>query len=98
MVLASQPAYAGLKAHYRFDGGLKDATGQHHGRPRDAKVTPIFGKGVSGDGLLIETAEAGIEITGPEVIDKAARSEVTSSSASAAPLRVRDLLIVTGRR
>ena len=68
-VVATQPTYADLKAHYRFDGDLKDAAGQHHGRPCDATVSPTFGMGMSGDALLIESADGGIEVTGPEVID-----------------------------
>ena len=68
-VVATQPTYADLKAHYRFDGDLKDATGRHHGRPCDAKVAPTFGMGISGDALLIESAAAGVEVAGAEAID-----------------------------
>ena len=68
-VVASRPTYADLKAHYRFDGDLNDATGQHHGRPVDPKVAPTLDWGVAGDALLIESANAGIEVTHPEAID-----------------------------
>ncbi len=68
-VVGSRPAYAELKAHYRFDGNLKDATGQHHGRRVDPKVAPAFGLGRCGDALLVEWANAGIEVTKPEAID-----------------------------
>ncbi len=69
LVGASRPAHAGLKAHFRFDGHLNDTTGQHHGRPVDPKVVPTYRLGRCGDALLIESANAGIEITRPEAID-----------------------------
>ena len=68
-VVATQPAYAGLKARYRFDGDVNDAAGQHHGRPCDPKVAPTFGLGRCGDALVIETANAEIEVASPEAID-----------------------------
>jgi len=68
-VVATRPAYADLKAHYRFEGDLNDATGQHHGKPVDPKVEPAFGWGVYGDALLVESANAGVEVTRPEAID-----------------------------
>jgi len=68
-VVAARPTYADLKAHYRFDGDLNDATGQHHGRPCDPRVAPTFDLGRSGDALLIESANAGVEVAGPEAID-----------------------------
>jgi hypothetical protein len=68
-VVATQPTYAGLKAHYRFDGDLNDAAGKHHARPVDPKVAPTFELGRCGDALLIERANAGIEVTSPEAID-----------------------------
>ncbi len=68
-VVPSRPTYAGLKAHYRFDGDLNDATGQHHGKPVDPKVAPTFGLGRCGDALLVESANAGVAVTRPEAID-----------------------------
>jgi hypothetical protein len=58
-----------LKAHYRFDGDLNDATGRHHGRPSDPKVAPAFGLGRCGEALLVENADAGVEVANPEAID-----------------------------
>jgi len=68
-VVASRPAYADLKAHFRFDGDLNDVTGQHHGKPVDPKVAPTFDLGRCGDALLVESAIAGVEVTSPEAID-----------------------------
>jgi hypothetical protein len=33
LLLATSSAHADLVAHFRFDDDLKDATGQHDGRP-----------------------------------------------------------------
>lgn len=68
-ILTAPPTYAGLKAHYRFDGDLKDACGQHHGIPWDPQVVPAFEPGRCGDALHVQSANAGIEIAGAEVID-----------------------------
>jgi hypothetical protein len=38
-------AQADLVAHFRFDGDLKDATGQHDGRPVDPKLAYSFATG-----------------------------------------------------
>jgi len=68
-VVATRPTYGDLKVHYRFDGDLNDATGLHHARACDPKVAPTFGLGRCGDALLIESANAGIEVANPEAID-----------------------------
>lgn len=70
LLLAALPsAHAGLVAHYRFDGDLKDATGQHNGRPVDPKLAPSFAPGRAGSAVVIERANAGIEAANPSAID-----------------------------
>jgi len=64
-----QPAHAGLVAHFRFDGDLKDATGRHDGRPVDAKRAPSFAPGRVGSAIVIEKANAGIDVANPSAID-----------------------------
>jgi hypothetical protein len=63
------PAHADLVAHFRFDGDLKDVTGQHDGRPVDPKLTPSFAPGRVGNAVVIEKANAGIELANPSAID-----------------------------
>lgn len=69
LFVATRPVSADLMAHYRFDGDLKDAAGQHHGKPVDPKVESAFGWGVCGDALLVKSANAGVEVTHPAAID-----------------------------
>jgi hypothetical protein len=70
IVLAAAPAASGgLVAHFRFDGDLRDATGRHDGRPVDATRTPRFVPGRVGGAVVIERADAGIEVTNPESIE-----------------------------
>ena len=69
LVLACTAAHAGLVAHFRFDGDLKDATGRHDGRPVDAKLKPGFAPGRVGSAVVIERANAGIEAANPSAID-----------------------------
>jgi hypothetical protein len=63
------PARADLVAHFRFDDDLKDVTGQHDGRPVDAKLAPAFAPGRVGSALVIEKVNAGIELANPSAID-----------------------------
>ena len=63
------PARADLVAHFRFDGDLKDATGQHDGRPVDPKLAPTFAPGRVGNAVVIEKVNAGIELANPSAID-----------------------------
>lgn len=65
----AQPAHAGLVTHFRFDGDLKDATGQHDGRPVDPKLAPSFAPGRVGSAVVIERENAGIEAANPLAID-----------------------------
>ena len=60
---------ADLVAHFRFDGDLKDVTGQHDGRPVDPKLAPSFAPGRVGNAVVIEKVNAGIELANPSVID-----------------------------
>ena len=60
---------ADLVAHFRFDGDLKDVTGQHDGRPVDPKLTPSFAPGRVGNAVVIEKVNAGIELANPSAID-----------------------------
>lgn len=69
LLLATATAHAGLVAHFRFDGDLKDATGRHDGRPLDAKLAPTFAPGRVGSAVVIERANAGIEVANPSAID-----------------------------
>ncbi len=69
LLLATSSAHAGLVAHYRFDGDLKDATGRHDGGPVDAKLAPTFAPGRVGSAVVIERANAGIEAANPSAID-----------------------------
>lgn len=70
LLLAALPdAHAGLVAHYRFDGDLKDATGRHDGRQVDPKLSPSFAPGRVGNAVVIERANAGIEAASPSAID-----------------------------
>ena len=63
------PARADLVAHFRFEGDLKDATGQHNGRPVDPKLAPSFAPGRAGKAVVIEKVNAGIELANPSAID-----------------------------
>ena len=63
------PARAELVAHFRFDSDLKDATGQHNGRPVDPKLAPSFAPGRAGKAVVIEKVNAGIELANPSAID-----------------------------
>ena len=63
------PARADLVAHFRFDSDLKDATGQHNGRPVDPKLAPSFAPGRAGKAVVIEKVNAGIELANPSAID-----------------------------
>jgi hypothetical protein len=69
VLLAPVAARADLVAHFRFDGDLKDVTGQHDGRPVDPKLTPSFAPGRVGNAVVIEKANAGIELANPSAID-----------------------------
>jgi len=69
LLLAPLGVDVGLVAHYRFDGDLKDATGQHDGRPVDPKLAPSFAPGRVGSAVVIERANAGIEVANPSAID-----------------------------
>jgi hypothetical protein len=62
-------ARADLVAHFRFDDDLKDATGQHDGRPVDPKLAPVFAPGRFGSAVVIEKVNAGIELANPSAID-----------------------------
>ncbi len=64
-----RPAHADLVAHFRFDDDLKDATGQHEGRPVDPKLAPTFAPGRVGNAVVIERVNAGIELANPSAID-----------------------------
>ena len=63
------PARADLVAHFRFEGDLKDATGQHNGRPVDPKLAPSFAPGRIGSAVVIEKVNAGIDLANPSAID-----------------------------
>ena len=69
LLAACTSAHAGLVAHYRFDGDLKDVTRRHDGRPVDAKLAPSFAPGRVGSAVVIERASAGIEAANPSAID-----------------------------
>jgi hypothetical protein len=69
LLLAPLGVDAGLVAHFRFDGDLKDATGRHDGKPVDPKLAPTFAPGRVGSALVIERANAGIELANPSAID-----------------------------
>lgn len=62
-------ANADLVAHYRFDGDLRDETGQHDGRPIDPNLAPSFAPGRVGSAVVIERLNAGIEAANPLAID-----------------------------
>lgn len=68
-LLLASPAHADLVAHFRFDGDLKDVTGQHDGRPVDPKLAPSFAPGRVGNAVVIEKVNAGIELANPSAID-----------------------------
>ena len=63
------PVQADLVAHFRFDGDLKDVTGQHDGRPVDPKLAPAFAPGRVGNAVVIEKVNAGIELANPSAIN-----------------------------
>ena len=63
------PVQADLVAHFRFEGDLKDVTGQHDGRPVDPKLAPSFAPGRAGKAVVIEKVNAGIELANPSAID-----------------------------
>ena len=63
------PAQADLVAHFRFEGDLKDVTGQHDGRPVDPSLAPTFSPGRVGSAVVIEKVNAGIELANPSAID-----------------------------
>jgi hypothetical protein len=69
LLLAPLAARADLVAHFRFEGDLKDATGQHDGRPVDPKLSPFFAPGRVGSAVVIEKVNAGIELANPSAID-----------------------------
>lgn len=69
MLAAASSAGGGLVAHYRFEGDLQDATGGHDGRPVDARHTPRFTPGRVGAAVVIEGANAGIEVANAAAID-----------------------------
>jgi Concanavalin A-like lectin/glucanases superfamily len=69
LLLAPMAARADLVAHFRFDGDLKDVTGQHDGRPVDPKLAPSFAPGRVGNAVVIEKVNAGIELANPSAID-----------------------------
>jgi hypothetical protein len=69
LLLAPLAARADLVAHFRFDDDLKDATGQHDGRPVDPKLAPAFAPGRVGNAVVIEKVNAGIELANPSAID-----------------------------
>ena len=69
LLLAPLAARADLVAHFRFDGDLKDATGQHDGGPVDPKLAPSFAPGRVGSAVVIEKVNAGIELANPSAID-----------------------------
>jgi hypothetical protein len=69
LLFAPLAARADLVAHFRFDDDLKDVTGQHDGRPVDPKLAPSFAPGRVGNALVIEKANAGIELANPSAID-----------------------------
>ena len=56
LLLAPLAARADLVAHFRFEGDLKDVTGQHDGRPVDPKLAPSFAPGRAGKAVVIEKA------------------------------------------
>jgi hypothetical protein len=58
LLLAPPPARADLVAHFCFEGDLKDATGQHNGRPVDPKLAPSFAPGRAGKAVVIEKVNA----------------------------------------
>ena len=69
LLLAPLAARADLVAHFRFEGDLKDVTGQHDGRPVDPKLAPSFAPGRAGKAVVIEKVNAGIELANPSAID-----------------------------
>ncbi len=69
LLCAHPHARADLVAHFRFDSDLKDATGQHNGRPVDPKLAPSFAPGRAGKAVVIEKVNAGIELANPSAID-----------------------------
>jgi hypothetical protein len=69
VAVSGESAQAELVLHYRFDGNLKDATGQHVGATLDPSVTPTFRPGRCGDAVLIQSVAEGIQIASPESID-----------------------------
>ncbi len=69
LCLAPAAACADLVAHFRFNGDLKDATGQHDGRPVDGSLAPTFAPGRVGSAVVIEKVNAGIELANPSAID-----------------------------
>ena len=69
LLLATSSAHADLVAHFRFEGDLKDVTGQHDGRPVDPKLAPSFAPGRVGNAVVIEKVNAGIELANPSAID-----------------------------
>ena len=69
LLLAPMAARADLVAHFRFEGNLKDVTGQHDCRPVDPKLAPSFAPGRVGNAAVIEKINGGIELANPSVID-----------------------------
>ena len=69
LLISGAIAHADLVAHFRFDGDLKDATGEHDGRPVDPKLAPSFAPGRVGNAVVIEKVNAGIELANPSAID-----------------------------
>jgi hypothetical protein len=69
LAACASPAHADLVAHFRFDGDLKDVTGQHDGRPVDPRLTLSFAPGRVGYAVVIEKVNAGIELANPSAID-----------------------------
>ena len=84
------PARADLVAHFRFDSDLKDATGQHNGRPVDPKLAPKFAPGRLGSAVVIEKVNAGIELANSSAIDFSRASAGAGRNLAVSGVRTRD--------
>jgi hypothetical protein len=62
-------AHAGLVAHFRFDGDLKDPAGRHDGKPVDPKLAPSFSPGRMGSAVVMEKGNEGSALANPSTID-----------------------------
>jgi hypothetical protein len=68
LTMATGSATAALVAHFRFDGGLTDETGNHTGATLDGGAAN-FDTGESGQALVLAAAGDAIEVANPGALD-----------------------------